>query len=637
MYSPDDSFVDHNAQLAQAGLDLMACESEDGVFEIISAFFERLVPDAIVIIAQATPDLDAVVVSNVLGVDDTLLAKAAKMIGFEVKGTRYAVDDALTGHFGQRRLARIPGGLGELAASAIPQAIGDLVGKAFGVGAVYSVGIADERAIFGIVHVLTRRADEPVPGAVIDSFIFQCFLALRSLRAQRALQESREEYRLLAESIKDVVWTLDPDTLRFLYVSPSVERLRGYTVAEVLAEPMDAALTPEGSELVRALLSKRGEEASAAGFSPDEFYVEELEQPCKDGSTVWTEVIANFYVNARSGKPEVRGVTRDITKRRKSEESLRVYAGLLEATPASIIAFDADGTLLYANELTLEMHGYTRDEFMKLNLSELDVPEDAERIGERFKHTAEFGENAFEVVHRRKDGSTFPLDVRNRSAIWDGRTVVLSVGTDSTERKRTEQALLDGTARLEQMVRDVAEAMGRIVEVRDPYTQGHEVRVAKLATLIAQDMGLSDDEIGGVEMAAIVHDIGKLSVPTEILNKPGKLLSIEFELIKQHPVAGYEILKDIAFPWDVSRAVRQHHERLDGSGYPDGLSGDEICLTARILAVADVIEAMASHRPYRAALGVDAAMAEIVARRDTFDPAVVAACERLFAAGMITL
>jgi HD-GYP domain-containing protein (c-di-GMP phosphodiesterase class II) len=148
-------------------------------------------------------------------------------------------------------------------------------------------------------------------------------------------------------------------------------------------------------------------------------------------------------------------------------------------------------------------------------------------------------------------------------------------------------------------------------------------------------MGLSVDEIAAAEMAAVIHDVGKISVPAEILNKPGSLSANEFALIRQHPTTGYEILKDIAYPWPVAEAVWQHHERLDGSGYPRGLSGVEICGTARVVAVADVVEAMASHRPYRPAQGVDTAVAEIVAHRDLYDADVMAACIRLHESGRI--
>lgn len=208
--------------------------------------------------------------------------------------------------------------------------------------------------------------------------------------------------------------------------------------------------------------------------------------------------------------------------------------------------------------------------------------------------------------------------------------------SDITNRKRIEQELSQTNSRLERMVYDVAEAMGRIIEIRDPYTQGHTQRVAHLAKLIGNEMNLSADEVAGVTMAGVVHDIGKLSVSTDILSKPGPLSDCEFALVREHPRAGFEILKDIPFPWPVAESVLQHHERMDGSGYPQGLRGEEIILAARILAVADVVEAMAYFRSYRPALGVDAAVAEVVAHPDQYDPNVLAACVRLHKSGRLT-
>ena len=169
------------------------------------------------------------------------------------------------------------------------------------------------------------------------------------------------------------------------------------------------------------------------------------------------------------------------------------------------------------------------------------------------------------------------------------------------------------------------------VESRDPYTAGHQNRSADLARAIATEMGLSQDKIDGISMAGSINDIGKLSVPAEILAKPTKLSEIEFPLVKQHALKGYEMLKDVESPWPLAEMVYQHHERMDGSGYPRCLKGDEILMEARILAVADVVESMASHRPYRPALGIDAALAEIENNKGTlYDTDVGDACLRLF-------
>ena len=169
------------------------------------------------------------------------------------------------------------------------------------------------------------------------------------------------------------------------------------------------------------------------------------------------------------------------------------------------------------------------------------------------------------------------------------------------------------------------------VEARDPYTAGHQLRSADLARAIATEMGLSQDKIEGIRMAASIHDIGKLSIPSEILSKPSKLTTIEFSLIKEHSRSGYEMLKDMESPWPLAQIVYQHHERIDGSGYPRNLKGDEIMIEARIMAVADVVEAMASHRPYRPSRGIEAALEEIEKNKGIlYDVDVADACLRLF-------
>jgi len=176
--------------------------------------------------------------------------------------------------------------------------------------------------------------------------------------------------------------------------------------------------------------------------------------------------------------------------------------------------------------------------------------------------------------------------------------------------------------------------MTHTIEVRDPYTAGHQTRVAQLASKIAETMGLSHDQVTGINICAAIHDIGKIQIPSDILAKPTSLENMERELVKMHAETGRSILMDIEIPWPVADAAYQHHERLDGSGYPQGLKGDEICLEARILAVADVLEAMLSHRPYRPAMSVDAALAEVRSGRGTlYDADIVDICEQIFKEG----
>ena len=202
---------------------------------------------------------------------------------------------------------------------------------------------------------------------------------------------------------------------------------------------------------------------------------------------------------------------------------------------------------------------------------------------------------------------------------------------DRTYRRNLEQKVEERTAELQETLKGTIFALTMTVEYRDPYTSGHQQRVSDLASAIAKEMGFPEDKIMGIRMAGVLHDIGKIAIPVEILSKPGRLSKTEFELIKNHSQVGYDILNSIKFPWPLSQIVLQHHERMDGSGYPQGLSGENILMEARIMGVADVVEAMASHRPYRPALGIDKALEEISKNREVlYDPEAVDACLMLF-------
>jgi PAS domain S-box-containing protein/putative nucleotidyltransferase with HDIG domain len=208
--------------------------------------------------------------------------------------------------------------------------------------------------------------------------------------------------------------------------------------------------------------------------------------------------------------------------------------------------------------------------------------------------------------------------------------IVLTV-RDITERKKAEEKLQQTLESLRKAVGTTVQVLVSAVESRDSYTAGHQSRSADMACAIATEMGLAQEKIEGIRMAGIIHDIGKLSIPAEILSKPTKLTEIEFALIKEHARSGYEMLKDVESPWPLAEIVYQHHERMNGSGYPRNLKGDEIIMESQILAVADVVEAMASHRPYRPTLGIKAALEEIEKNRGIlYDNAVADACLKLF-------
>jgi len=239
----------------------------------------------------------------------------------------------------------------------------------------------------------------------------------------------------------------------------------------------------------------------------------------------------------------------------------------------------------------------------------------------------------FEVEFYKKDGSKFWVVINARTVKDEQGKIIYTEGLieDITIRKNAEEQLNQTLDRLKKAVRTTIQVLASAVESRDTYTAGHQSRSADLARTMATEMGLAPDKIEGICMAGSIHDIGKLSIPAEILSKPTKLTNNEFSLIKEHSRIGYEMLKNVESPWPLAQIIYQHHERMNGSGYPRNLKGDEIMMEARIMAVADVVETMASHRPYRPALGIEAALEEIEKNKGIlYDAVVVDACLRLF-------
>jgi PAS domain S-box-containing protein/putative nucleotidyltransferase with HDIG domain len=302
-----------------------------------------------------------------------------------------------------------------------------------------------------------------------------------------------------------------------------------------------------------------------------------------------------------------------------------------------------DSGAVYVSPRGREILGYRPDEMAALAATwdQLVCPEDLPATQAALDAYLEGRVPIFDVEQRLRTASGEWKWIRARGAAVardasGAPTRMVGTHSDISAQKRAEEALRLSAARLHRTVEGTVEAMGAMIAARDPYTADHEKRVTELAVAIAGQMGCDKPATEGLRLAGLVHDIGKLTVPAEILNKPSLLTPIELELIKGHALAAFEILKSIEFDYPVADIVVQHHERQDGSGYPAELAGDEILKEARILAVADVVEAMASHRPYRAALGLEVALAEIAAGAGTlYDAATVAACERVFAEGFV--
>jgi PAS domain S-box-containing protein/putative nucleotidyltransferase with HDIG domain len=333
-------------------------------------------------------------------------------------------------------------------------------------------------------------------------------------------------------------------------------------------------------------------------------------------------------------------ITTDITERKRAEEVVK--SQLAEITfyydnaPIGLAVLDADLRYLRINNLLAEMNGIPAAEHLGKTVKEI-VPaleEQARKVVSEIIKTGkpvtdiEFsGETAAQPgVKRVWLEGWYPLKSNGKKII--GFAVIVQ---EITRRKRAEEELRRSYVKLQRALEGTVDTLVSAIEIRDPYTAGHQRRVTQLACAIANEMGLSEEQTEGIRMAGLIHDVGKISIPAEILNKPGGLNAIEYALIRNHSRIGHDILKAVDFPWPLDQIVLQHHERLDGSGYPQGLSGEEIILEARILGVADVVEAMASHRPYRPAHSIDEALEEISGNRDIlYDPEVVDVCLRLF-------
>ncbi len=316
-------------------------------------------------------------------------------------------------------------------------------------------------------------------------------------------------------------------------------------------------------------------------------------------------------------------------------ESERKYRNILENIEDGYFEVDTAGNFTFFNDSTCRIIGYSGDELMGTNNRKYADDENAKKIFKVFSKVYKTGipTRAFDWELIRKDGSKCSVEMVV-SLISDSDKVIKGfrgIVRDITERKHSEEELNNSFIRLRAALGGTIQALAVTVETRDPYTAGHQRRVADLSRAIAKEMGLENNRIDGIRMAGIIHDIGKLMVPSETLSKPSMLSDIEYRLIKIHPLAGFNILKDIEFPWPIANIVLQHHERLNGSGYPSGLKGEEILLEARIIAVADVVEAIGSNRPYRPARGIDDALEEIRKNRGIlFDDKAVDACLRLF-------
>ena len=363
-----------------------------------------------------------------------------------------------------------------------------------------------------------------------------------------------------------------------------------------------------------------------------------------DGKTTGAMVVQHYSDPNAYGGAELRmlefvssQVARSI-ERKRAEDALRdseeLHRQLVAAIPDMIIRTDLAGDIVFANEIAVRLSGSPGVEgLVGRNVFSFVAPEDLEKAVRTSKVMFEkkIGPQEIGLVFKGRPGVKFEVDgavLRDQGGAPYG---VVYLCRDITERKLAEENMREGMIKLRTTLKASIDALASAIEMRDPYTAGHQERVTRLGRAIALEMGLDKERVEAIEIAGVIHDIGKLYVPAEILSKPTKLSDLEYSMIKMHAQVGYTILSKIDFPWPIAQIVHQHHEAINGSGYPQGLAGKDILLEAKILCVADVVEAMSSHRPYRPALGISAALNEISQKRGIlYDREVVDACLKLF-------
>ena len=447
--------------------------------------------------------------------------------------------------------------------------------------------------------------------------------------AEAALRESEERSTKAFRSIPDALIISRLEDGKIIEVNNSWDKVFGYSREEVIGK----------SSLALNLFAELADRQRTIALLHEQGFVRDFELQVRQKSGAIRTVTLSAELLEIQGEQCLLTVIQDITERVQAEralkESERIYRLLADNVLDVIFLLDMNLNYSYVSPSVKGLRGFEPEEVLKQRFLETLAPPSRDLAMKTLSEVMKPGESGHEerptsrtlqLEMNRKDGTTVWTEVKF-SFVRDGnrRPVgTLGITRDITERREADE-------RIRRALAATVQAIAVTVETRDPYTAGHQRRVVDLASRIAMEMDLPGDTIDGIRMAAAIHDLGKISVPAELLSKPTELTDIEFMLIKTHSQRGHDILKDIDFPWPVARIVLEHHERMNGSGYPNGLAGDNILMESRILSVADVVEAMASNRPYRPPLGIDAALNEISQNKGIlYDPEVADACLRLF-------
>ncbi len=429
-------------------------------------------------------------------------------------------------------------------------------------------------------------------------------------------KKNNEEIELLSKEISDIfskeeifkdICSVVTDGFsvnyrgKIIFCNEKYAEIFGYKKKELIGKEIFILCSPDTKDFWKEVIKKRKKG--------------EFETRCikKDGSEIYVKVnVKNInFKNKNLRVVSIRDITEEKLNLQKIRESEEKYKVLTETLLDGIIVIDLNGEILFSNIIGANLFGFDKvDKFIGKNI--FDFVKEKEVFNNDLKLIYK-NKGGYLIEHEIKDkkGSKFVIESIGRKILFMGKESFLLCFRDITERKIMIDNLKEAMENTRKMLTQSVMALSETLTQRDPYTSAHQKRVSKLSVEIAKKLGFSGSLIEGVKISSLLHDIGKIYIPTDILSKPGNLTDIEWEFIKMHPEYGANIVKSIEFPWNVSNIIRQHHERINGSGYPNKLKNEEILFEAKIISVADVIEAMGSHRPYRAKHPIKNALEEI--------------------------
>ena len=507
----------------------------------------------------------------------------------------------------------------------------------------------------------STKNNKVMPNQLVQSLNAE-FLYRVQKTVKNTLRQHEEQYHELLESANSIILRIDTYG-NIMFLNPFGLKFFGFPEEEIIGKNIRGTILPE--------LESSGRDLShlirTISESPAQYATHENENLRKDGSRAWI-LWTNRAVHDENGDiQELFCIGKDITVHRETERILRRtkktleekvhrrtlelqqineamlfeiverkvaemalresearYRSIFEGSLEGIFQTTAEGKCILVNDALAHMLGYgSAKEFMALssNMEEQLYANPKQRLAFRKMLEAKGRVKGYETKYLRRDGSKIWVSMNVRAIYDEQGSFIFYEGTIEDISLRKTNEVMDG----------ITKALCTAIDIRDPYTAGHQERVTALAIAIAKGMHFTEDHLSAVRIAGMLHDIGKIYVPAEFLSRPGLISENERNVMRDHTEAGYEILKDIVFEYPIADIIMQHHERINGSGYPQGLSGDQILLEARIIGVADVVESMASHRPYRPSLGIVKALNEIQQNKGIlYDETVVDVCMRLF-------